>query len=179
MGKHKGLEELKDTPHLLREILKFQTSNNMLADNKANFILVISGLVMTFAASIIANPDFLTFSLPSQIGFIVLTAGMVITVLVAITVVCPRGTQKAPAGGKGSNDLFYYGRFKKYSVEAYSKELEKAVNDPKKAVRAFAEASYSLGKIVDQKFRYIRISMIVLRYFIIIGLFLILVGWIF
>ncbi len=179
MGKHKGLEELKDTPHLLREILKFQTSNNMLADNKANFILVISGLVMTFAASIIANPDFLTFSLPSQIGFIVLTAGMVITVLVAITVVCPRGTQKSPLDGKGSKDLFYYGRFKKMSMDEYARELERVIDDPIRTVKAFAEASYSLGKIVDQKFRYIRISMIVLRYFIIIGLFLILVGWIF
>ena len=169
-----GLMQLKDAPHLLREIVKYQTFTIDIADRKASFVLVIAGLIATFSAGVIAGPDFIAFDLLSQVGFAILTAGMVITVLTSIHVVSPR----REFAKSNVVDLFYYRGFKnRYDMEGYIKELEKCVKDPKKAVRAFGIASYLIGKTVDSKMRFVRISMDVLKVSIILGAALIILGW--
>lgn len=145
-------------------IIRTSMRNNMdlthIADNKANVLLSLNAIMLTFLVPFVL-PNYeliMEFKLGAPILVLVMTS--LITLCIAVFVLIPRGIThnnsrfKAPI--KGSP--FFFGSFQNLTKDQYLEYLDESIVD-KKAISQFVkEDLYYVGMVLARKMKLIRLA---------------------
>jgi len=157
---------------VLGDILNLHMELNKICDNKANFLLGISGVILMIALTKISL-EFTLYNL-MQLGFFIIMLASLISAILSVWVLKPKI-------GKGfeRTNLFYYGSFteKLSSREDYAREIQNLLKDQDKIIKHYAEEIWDFAYYdLAPRFRTINIATTILLVGLIIGTFFIIVS---
>lgn len=155
-------------------IYKLSSTNHMrlnaIADRKANIMLTLNGIIISITLSIVAsdsdsNPRLI---IPTSILIIV----CLITIIFATLSTRPKITsgtiEKEDIENKKAN-LLFFGNFSRMKFEDFDWGIRQMIRDQEYLHNTMIQDFYSLGKVLDMKFRYLRICYNVFMYGIVIS----------
>jgi hypothetical protein len=158
---------------VLGDILHLHMTLNEICDHKANFLLGVSGIILTIALTKISSEQ--TMSDPIiKFGFLIIIIATLISAILSILATKPKIGKKF----KRIN-LFYYANFiQKLSRDEYVKEIQNLLKDKDKIEKQYAEEIYDFGCYdLAPRFKKINIAVTVLLTGLIIGTILITTSW--
>jgi hypothetical protein len=141
--------------HLLRQTRVHHVQLSTMADVKANMMLTVASVVLTYTIGYLADPAF-------QWGALTLIMFCMATIVAAIYATMPRvalpGTKKGPIDVKSPNfNLLFFGSFIHLSYEEFNSAMEALLNDSGDAGDAMVREIYTLGVfLAHKKYRYLR-----------------------
>jgi predicted metal-dependent HD superfamily phosphohydrolase len=143
---------------------------NAIADRKANIMLTLNGIVVSITMSIVAADS--SASMRSIIPSSLLIIACLITIVFATLATRPTVTigkiSKQAIEDKKAN-LLFFGNFSRMEFQDFDWGIKNMIRDREYLHNAMIEDFYNLGKVLDQKFRYLRICYNVFMYGIIIS----------
>ena len=155
-------------------IYKLSSTNHMrlnaIADRKANIMLTLNGIIISITLSIVAsdsdsNPRLI---IPTSILIIV----CLITIIFATLSTRPKITsgviEKKDIENKKAN-LLFFGNFSRMNFEDFDWGIRQMIRDQEYLHNTMIQDFYSLGKVLDMKFRYLRICYNVFMYGIVLA----------
>jgi len=148
---------------LLRQTRAHHVQLSQMADIKANMLLTVSMLVITFTAPRITDPTL-------RWAAMIVCGSCLATVILAAYAVMPkivlpkfkRASNTPPAKpdvkSPGFN-LLFFGDFARLSYDEFEQAMEEAMNDPTETYRAKLREIYTMGQfLAQQKYRFIRLA---------------------
>ncbi len=144
---------------MFRLTARNQINLSSIADNKANILISINTIVLTVLMSIglgkISDYPVLTF--PA----IVFISTCVITIIFAIL-----STRPKISSGKFSKEdihnkrinLLFFGNFYNMTMEEYEWAMKEMMTDPNYLYSSMIRDQYSLGKVISQKYKLLRVA---------------------
>lgn len=141
--------------HFLRQTRIHHVQLSAMADVKANMLLTVASVVLTFTVRYLADPAF-------QWAALTLILTCMATIIAAIYSTMPRVLArrpggKAPGAGDPNFNPLFFGTFVHMSFEEYCDTMEEAMNDPDRSVELMVREIYTLGSfLAHQKYRYLR-----------------------
>ena len=150
----------KNTISILRTTLRNNIELTNIADNKANVLLSLNALMLTFIVPLmIPNQDLIIEqNLFIPLGLLILTC--LATISIAVFVLRPGklGGQKIQINEKSQISPFFFGNFERMSKGDYIEYSNSVLEDEGK-VRAFlANDFYHIGARLSEKMRWIRLA---------------------
>jgi hypothetical protein len=138
---------------MLRQSRQQNLQLNAMADIKANILLTVSSLMLTFCIPFL-DEHALQWPAVITILFCALTA------LSSIVVLMPSQPPTSRVAKKSSNyNLLFFGTYADMDHDDYVKEMEALCNDPKLAYEAVVRDMYQSGQfLAHKKFRYLRLG---------------------
>jgi hypothetical protein len=135
--------------HMLRQTRMHHVQLSMMADVKANALMTISAVMLTFSAPSVDKEGF-------GPAVIVLICSTILTIVLATLAVMPKVfsgfTKKvAPRPGDSSFNLLFFGTFSAMPWTQFESEMEEMMNDSSKAYEAQVREVYVLGQYLAQK----------------------------
>jgi len=174
--KEKKEEEKRETNSVkgFETIYRLTAANHMrlnaIADRKANIMLTLNGIVISITMSIVAADS--SASMRSIIPSSVLIIACLITIIFATLATRPTVTtgriSKQAIEDKKAN-LLFFGNFSRMDFPDFDWGIKNMIKDREYLHNAMIEDFYNLGRVLDQKFRYLRICYNVFMYGIIIS----------
>ena len=161
-GKKKGAKG--DLPgrgveSMFRLTARNQINLSSIADNKANILISINSIVLTVLVSIGIGKisDYPVITFPA----IVLIITCLSTIIFAIL-----STRPKISSGKFTEDdihnkkvnLLFFGNFYNMKPEEYEWALKEMMTDPNYLYSSLIRDQYSLGKVISQKYRLLRVA---------------------
>src|SRR5687767_11556657 len=143
--------------HMLRQTRIHHVQLSSMADLKANMLLTLAALVITFSAPSIANP---ILRWPA----LVLMSFCLITIVLAIYAVMPKVPFQAHAitdteRRSPAFNLLFFGDFVQMPYEQFAGAMEKLLNDPSQLYEAQVREIYTLGTfLARKKYRFLRLA---------------------
>lgn len=127
-----------------------------MADLKANILLTMSSLVITFSVRYITETDL------KYVAFTLITFCL-FTIVLAAYAVMPKVPLKIKEETKydinsPNFNLLFFGDFHSMPYEEFEKELEKALNDHSKTYGLAVKEIYTLGKFLQRKYFFIKLA---------------------
>jgi predicted metal-dependent HD superfamily phosphohydrolase len=174
--KEKKEEEKRETNTVkgFETIYRLTAANHMrlnaIADRKANIMLTLNGIVISITLSIVAADS--SASMRSIIPSSMLIITCLITIIFATlatrpTVITGKISREAIENKKAN--LLFFGNFSRMDFPDFDWGIKSMIRDREYLHNAMIEDFYNLGKVLDQKFRYLRICYNVFMYGIIIA----------
>jgi|SRR6185436_10723597 len=169
-AEQKGIEK-KETISIkgFETIYKLSSTNHMrlnaIADRKANIMLTLNGIIISITMSIVAadsdsNPRLI---IPTSI----LIIACLITIIFATLSTRPKITsgtiEKEDIENKKAN-LLFFGNFSRMNFDDFDWGLRKMIRDQDYLHNSMIMDFYNLGKVLDTKFRYLRVCYNVFMY---------------
>lgn len=145
----------------LNEIETINLDLNRISDSRANFLVGVSGLILT-----IAMTQIFSSSGWHRIGFATVAIACFISILLSITVIRPR------SGISDKNNMYYLGILKN-TKQTYEKIIKNVLNDRNKIVKEYANEIYDLSEQLQKRFRILCYATDVLVVGLAIGMFMI------
>jgi predicted metal-dependent HD superfamily phosphohydrolase len=175
-GKKKNREELKEklkkdkkkgasminsnrtAEMLFKTALRNHINLTQIADNKANIMLSINALILTFALPTLLRKDF------DKDWFFILPAGMIGVTCVISIVYAALSTQPGKFKGRfnlsdikaGKGSLFFFGNFYNTSLDEYIEGMKVTLTQEQNLDEAAIMDLYFLGKSLGRKFNMLR-----------------------
>ncbi len=175
-GKKKNREELKEkikrdkkkggsminsnrtAEMLFKTALRNHINLTQIADNKANIMLSINALILTFALPTLLRKDF------DKDWFFILPAGMIGVTCVISIIYAALSTQPGQFKGKfnladikaGKGSLFFFGNFYNSSLDDYFEGMKFTLTQDHNLDEAAVMDLYFLGKSLGRKFNMLR-----------------------
>ena len=153
--------------HMLRQTRIHHVHLSMMADVKANGLMTISAIMLTFSAPFIVREQF-------RCAVIALMISSLLTIVFATFAVMPgipfriRKTAR-PAVHHPKFNLLFFGSFVAMEYEQFEAAMEEVLNDPSKTYEVQVREIYTLGVFLGaKKYRYLRFAYLVF----VIGLFI-------
>lgn len=144
---------------MLRLTARNQINLSSIADNKANILISINSIVLTVLVSIGIGKvsDYPVMTFPA----IVFTITSLTTIVVAIL-----STRPKISSGKFTKEdihqrrinLLFFGNFYKMDMEDYEWAMKEMMADTDYLYSSMIRDQYSLGKVISQKYRLLRIA---------------------
>lgn len=137
--------------HLIRQTRIHHTQLSSMADVKANMLLTMSSLVVTFSLRYLEDP-YLRWPV------VVLTIFCLITIFNAAYAVMPKVNFKfRPDLEKLDCNILFFGSFMNLDYDEFAQAMEQVLSDPSKAYEAQVREIYDLGVFLGRnKYLYIR-----------------------
>lgn len=140
--------------HFLRQTRVHHVQLSAMADVKANMMLTVASVVLTFSVGYLTDPAF-------QWASLTLILFCMATIIAAIYSTMPRVSAPPKPGeagpGKTNANPLFFGTFVHMSYEDYCDTIEHALNDPNESVELMVREIYTLGCfLARQKYRYLR-----------------------
>jgi len=141
--------------HMLRQTRMHHVQLSVMADIKANALMTIAAVMLTFSAPWIVREQF-------RAAVIVLMCFCLLTILLATFAVMPgtplRMKKKAPVDiATPGFDLLFFGSFIYLDYEQFEAAMEEIMNDPSKTYQAQVREIYTLGTyLAGKKYRLLR-----------------------
>jgi hypothetical protein len=160
--------------HMLRQTRIHHVQLSMMADVKANGLMTISAILMTFSAPFILREQF-------RLAVIALMISSLLTIVLATLAVMP-GTPlrirkiAQPDVRHPKFNLLFFGSFVALEYEQFETAMEEVLNDPSKNYEVQVREIFTLGMFLGtKKYRYLRFAYLVF----VIGLFIsaLILGW--
>ncbi len=155
---------------MFRNVMRTHVEFSSLADNKANIMISVNTLLLTAIIAVLArkldsNPHLI---IPTAI----LTAVSLITLIYATLVTRPKiteGTFTKEDIEKKKANLLFFGNFHKMTLEDFTWGMKELISDRDYLYGSMINDFYSLGKVLGQKYRYLRICYTIFMYGLIIA----------
>ena len=147
--------------HMLRQTRMHHVQLSTMADVKANMMLTLASLVITFSIRYIADPLL-------RWPVITLALFCLATVLAAAYAVMPKlDFKRRPNPANLDCDLLFFGNFMNLNYQEYVEAMESIMSSPARAYEAQVREVYNLGVFLGRKkYRYVRLAYL----FFIVGL---------
>jgi len=141
--------------HLLRQTRVHHMQLSSMADVKANIMLTLASLIVTFCIRYLTDPV-LRWPVFTLIGF------CLVTIFAAAYAVMPKITGLSNPNLQNPNsDLLFFGNFVHFTYSEYAELMEKLMSDSNQVYEAQVREIYNLGVfLATKKYRYIRIAYI-------------------
>jgi hypothetical protein len=141
-----------------------------LADSKANIMISINGLIMSIlSASISPKIDSNAWLLlPTS----VLLVGCLVSMVYAVLAARPRVTNRQVSLEDVRRDranILFFGNFVNMDEEDYAEGMKELLQNPESLYLNMIRDIYSLGRVLAQKFHYLRIAYAVFMVSLIVG----------
>jgi hypothetical protein len=153
--------EVKEDNHAIDQLIRQTRAHHVqlsaMADMKANMLLTVSMLVITFTA-----PHVLDEAL--QIPAAIVCVSSLATVILAAYAVMPKlmlpgNSPAAPDPTSNSFNLLFFGDFSKLSYDQFEDEMQKVLNDKNLTYQAMVREVYTMGVfLAKKKYRFIRMA---------------------
>lgn len=139
--------------HFLRQTRAHHVQLSSMADTKANMMLSISALVITFSMGHLADPRL-------RWPVMILIACCLATVVCAAYAVMPKLNPGAPADlEKPDCNILFFGNFMRLEYEEYARLMEGVMNSSSRVYEAQVREVYELGVFLGRKkYVYIRLA---------------------
>jgi len=141
--------------HMLRQTRMHHIQLSTMADLKANGLMTIAAVMLTFSAPLVTREHF-------RSAVIVLMISCLATIVLAIFTVMPRPPLRLRKGeavdvSQPGFNLLFFGCFARMSYGQFSEAMEEVMNDTSKTYEAQVREIYTLGKfLAEKKFRFLR-----------------------
>jgi Family of unknown function (DUF5706) len=142
--------------HMLRQTRIHHVQLSMMADLKANGLMTIAAIMLTFSAPFIVREQF-------RSAVIALMISSLLTIVLATFAVMP-GTplriKKTLLDVRHSKfNLLFFGSFVAMEYEQFAAAMEEMMNDPSKTYEAQVREIYTLGLfLAAKKYRFLRFA---------------------
>ncbi|NND31560.1 MAG: hypothetical protein HKN76_03145 [Saprospiraceae bacterium] len=157
--KYKGKTVIgKGTLNMIRTTYRNNIDLTNIADNKANILLSLNSLMITFLIPIVLTNLDIIQSQALYLPIITLSLTCITTIIIAAMATRPikMGQQDVKRGDMSQKSPFFFGNYYKMQVEDYLDLVENAINDPK-LVKDYVKLDlYFMGKGLGEKYRKIR-----------------------
>jgi hypothetical protein len=143
--------------HMLRQTRIHHVQLSAMADVKANGLMTISAIMLTFSAPFIVREQF-------RFAVIALMISSLLTIMLAIFAVMPGtplGIRKTarPDIHHPRFNLLFFGSFAAMDYEQFAAAMEEVLNDHSKNYEAQVREIYTLGVFLrTKKYRYLRFA---------------------
>ncbi len=155
-------------------IYKLVSTNHMrmnaIADRKANIMLSLNAIIISLSMGIVASTSEYT------LRFLIPTSILIITCLITIIFAALSTRPKITSGTVAKEDiedkkanLLFFGNFSKMAYEDFDWGMRKLITDQEYLHNSMILDFYSLGKVLDVKYRYLRICYNVFMFGIILS----------
>lgn len=155
-------------------IYKLTATNHMrlnaIADRKANIMLTLNGIIISITLSIVASDSDSNARLliPTGILIVVCLATIIFATLSTRPKVTTGTIAKEDIENKKAN-LLFFGNFSKMEYEDFDFGMRKIMTDQEYLHNSMIQDFYNLGKVLDLKFKYLRICYNVFMFGIIVA----------
>jgi len=152
--------------HMLRQTRMHHMQLSVMADVKANSLMTISAVMLTFSAPFVVREQF-------RFAVLALMISCLLTILLAIFAVMPatplRLRKCVPPNVRHPKfNLLFFGSFVAMDYEQFEGLMEEVMNDPSKTYEAQVREIYTLGSyLAAKKYRFLRLAYLAF----VIGLF--------
>lgn len=139
--------------HLMRQTRAHHVQLSTMADTKANMMLSISALVITFSIGHLADPRL-------RWPALILITCCVATVVCAAYAVMPKLNPGAPSNlAEPECNILFFGNFMKLDYDEYARMMERVLNDSSRVYEAQVREVYELGVFLGRrKYVFIRLA---------------------
>ena len=141
--------------HMMRQTRMHHIQLSMMADVKANALMTISAVMMTFSAPFVTREAF-------RAAVIVLICSSLLTIVLATFAVMPKiflGQKTAPKESDEGFNLLFFGTFTAMHWRQFEAAMEDMMNDPSKTYEAQVREVYVLGQyLARKKYRFLGLA---------------------
>lgn len=139
--------------HLLRQTRLHHSQLSAMADAKANMMLTLSALVITFSIAYLSNPLL-------RWPVLILNLFCMITIMAATYAVMPKLDFKwRPDLERPNCNLLFFGSFMNLNYEEFAAAMEQIMSDPARTYEAQVREIYELGIFLGhKKYRFVRLA---------------------
>ncbi len=150
----------KNTISILRTTLRNNIELTNIADNKANVLLSLNAIMLTFIVPLIIPYSDLILEQYLAIPSIILIVTCLATISIAVLVLRPGklGGQKIQIEEKSQISPFFFGNFELMTKGDYLEYSNTVLSDEVKVKTFIANDFYHIGARLSQKMRLIRIA---------------------
>ena len=144
---------------LFRVTLKNHMELSKLADNKANIMLSINALIISIVLSMLL-PKLDSNGYLTAPAFVLLGVCMVSVVLATLSTLpkVSKGSVTRESIKNKQANLLFFGNFHQMSEKEYAWGMEQLINDEEYLYGMMVKDLYYLGRVLDKKYRYLRIT---------------------
>ncbi len=139
---------------LLSDILKLHIELYKQGITKTHYLIVISGVILSFVINEIFKKSFLEQPSLFRLGVIIIMAGTLLTILFSLSAI-ELTTKKSR---KRINIFFHTHETGKLDEKRYEKELLRLVNNDKEIVQEYAQEIFELEQLIKKQFDAIKIG---------------------
>lgn len=140
---------------VLRTAQQHHVMLGMIADQKANIVLGAFLIFITVTQSMLEKHGEYSTSIW------LLSAFFAISAIFALLVITPRFRSLNPKSARPSN-LLFFGSFTALDEESYIKSLNEKLHDNEQARLMIMKDIYQIGKVLDKKYRNLKLSYLCL-----------------
>jgi len=143
--------------HMLRQTRMHHTQLSTMADLKANGLMTIAAIMLTFSAPFVAREQF-------KPAVIILMIFSLATIVLAIITVLPGPPLRLRKGqemdvSQPSFNLLFFGCFAPMNYTQFSGAMEEMMNDVSKSYEVQVREIYTLGSfLAKKKYRFLRLA---------------------
>lgn len=156
----KGKGYSKNTISILRTTLRNNIELTNIADNKANVLLSLNALMLTFIVPLmIPNQDLIMEEgLFIPLGILIVTCLATISISVFVLRPSKLGGQKIQINEKNQISPFFFGNFERMSKSDYLDYSNSVLEDEEKVKTFLSNDFYHIGARLSEKMRWIRLA---------------------
>ena len=150
----------KNAIAILRTTLRNNIDLTSIADNKANVLLSLNALMMTFSIPFLLPNIALIKQYNLNIPLLLFALSSIVTIYFAFLVLRPgkfKG-QDLNLQKRAQLSPFFFGNFASMSKEAYLEHFESVLKDEKKIKKFLTNDFYYLGLRLGEKMKYVRLA---------------------
>ncbi len=142
--------------NLLRTAQQHHVQLSMMADMKANILITVSSIVLTFSLRELAVPE-LKYAALVLAGFTL--AALFLAVLAVLPKYRPLGLASAEASLPSAFNVLFFGHFAELDQDRFLREIAQRMRSDAAVYAAQCHDLYSLGVyLARHKYRYLRLS---------------------
>lgn len=141
---------------LLSDILNLHIELHKQAIRKTHYLIVISGVILSFVINEIFRKSFLEKAALFRFGVVIIMAGSLLAILFSLTA----AELKTKKSRKRINLFFHAHETGKLDESHYEKKLIKLINNNKEIIQEYAQEIFELEQVIKKQFDAIRIGTI-------------------
>jgi hypothetical protein len=134
---------------------------SQLADNKANMLISINGVIISVMIAIVTRLGEVSWSL---LPIVVLIGGSLVSLAFAVFAARPRlggGRVTLEDVRNGTGNLLFFGQFTTLSLDEFQESLDVLVKDPKLLYQHLGRQLYHMGESLSSKYRRLQVAYMV------------------
>ena len=154
----KEVQSVKEFGNIYKLIATNHMRLNEIADRKANIMLTLNGIIISITMSVVAS------SSESNLRLIIPTSIIIVSCLITIIFAALSTRPKVTSGTVSKEDivdkkanLLFFGNFSKMEFPDFDWGFRQVLKDQEYLHNSMIVDFYSLGKVLEIKYRYLRI----------------------
>ncbi|MHC2990397.1 hypothetical protein OB13_01920 [Pontibacter sp. HJ8] len=150
----KEQKALKGVETMFRTTMASHLQLSAIADSKANIMISINAII----ASIMLSSFIKSFS---NVPHLIIPAFLLTTVCILTTIIAVLATRpniKSRALGAGKIDLLFFGDYTQLSADVYRSGMRELMQDPDRLYNTMIDNIYLQGKVLEKKYRLLKLS---------------------